>query len=93
MLFFDDIDDVIYVWEFFFKDVFDIYIFIWIVKIRKESFFWVIGEIRKEMNKWYKLLRKCDGMSNIFVFWEEYKRIRNKVIKMLCEVEFIFWLN
>lgn len=60
---FDDIDDVTHAWELLFKDVLDTHIPTRTAKIRKESLPWVTGEIRKEMNKRYKLLRKCDGTS------------------------------
>ena len=90
---FDDIDDVTHAWELLFKDVLDTHIPNRIAKIRKESLPWVTGEIRKEMNKRYKLLRKCDGTRNTSAFWEEYKRTRNKVMKMLREAKSIFWLN
>ena len=90
---FDDIDDVTHAWELLFKDVLDTHIPTRIAKIRKESLPWVTEEIRKEMNKRYKLLRKCDGTRNTSAFWEEYKRTRNKVMKMLREAKSIFWLN
>ena len=90
---FDDIDDVTHAWELLFKDVLDTHIPTRTAKIRKESLPWVTGEIRKEMNKRYKLLRKCDGTRNTSAFWEEYKRTRNKVTKMLREAESTFWLN
>ena len=61
---FDDIDDVTHAWELLFKDVLDTHIPTRTAKIRKESLPWVTGEIRKEMNKRYKVLRKCDGTSN-----------------------------
>ena len=70
---FHDIDDVIHAWELLFKDVLDTHIPTRRAKIRKESLPWVTGEIRKEMNKRYKLLRKCDGTSNTSAIWEEYK--------------------
>ena len=90
---FDDIDDVTHAWELLFKDVLDTHIPTRIAKIRKESLPWVTGEIRKEMNKRCKLLRKCDDTRNTSAFWEEYKRTRNKVMKMLREAKSIFWLN
>ena len=90
---FDDIDDVTHTWELIFKDVLDTHIPTRTAKIRKKNLPWVTGEIRKEMNKRYKLLRKCDGTSNTSAFWEEYKRTRNKVTGMLREAESTFWLN
>ena len=90
---FDDIDDVTHAWELLFKDVLDTHLPTRTAKIRKESLPWVTGEIRKEMNKRYKLLRKCDSTSNTSAIWEEYKRTRNKVTRMLREAESTFWLN
>ena len=90
---FDDIDDVTHAWELLFEDILDTHIPTRTAKIRKESLPSVTGEIRKEMNKRYKLLRKCDGTSNTSAIWEEYKRTRNKVTRMLREAESTFWLN
>lgn len=70
---FDDIDDVTHAWELLFKDVLDTHIPTRTAKIRKESLPWVTGEIREEMNKRYKLLRKCDGTSNTSAIWKVKK--------------------
>ena len=90
---FNDIDDVTHAWELLFKDVLDKHIPTRTAKIRKGSLPWVTGEVRKEMNKRYKLLRKCGGTTNTSAIWEEYQRTRNKVTRMLREAESTFWLN
>ena len=88
---FDDVDDVANTWELLFKETIDTYIPTRMAKIRKESLPWVNGEIRKEMNKRYKLLKKCDGSKKTSAIWTEYKESRNKVAKMLRKAEAQYW--
>jgi hypothetical protein len=62
-------------------------------KIRKESLPWISGDIRKEMNKRYKLLKICDGKEKTSATWDEYKKSRNKVARMLRKAESTYWHN
>ena len=49
------------------------------------------SEIRKEMNKRYKLLKACDGTPSTNNLWADYKSSRNKVSKMLRRAEAQYW--
>ena len=52
---------------------------------------WMNSEIRKEMNKRYKLLKACDGTPSTNNLWADYKSSRNKVSKMLRCAEAQYW--
>ena len=88
---FDEIDDVTWAWETMFKDVVDSYVTKRLVKIRQHSLPWMNSEIRKAMNKRYKLLKLCDGTPNTNQYWEEYKSARNQVTALLRSAETQYW--
>lgn len=88
---FDDLDDVTNAWDLLFKDILNAHIPTRMAKTRKESLPWMTSEIRKEMNRRYRLLKKCDGTAKTSNTWEEYKKSRNKVTKMLREAETAYW--
>ena len=48
-------------------------------------------KIRKEMNKRYKLLKACDGTDKISHTWLEYKKVKNKVTRMIRKAEAQYW--
>lgn len=80
---FEDLDDIIWVWNCMYNVIVSSYIFLCKVKVRKNLLFWMNSEIWKEMNKRYKFLKVCDGIFVINIFWVDYKFFRNKVFKML----------
>ena len=88
---FDEIDDVTWAWETMFKDVVDSHVTKRLVKIRRHSLPWMNSEIRKAMNKRYKLLKLCDGTPNTNQDWEEYKSVRNQVTALLKSAETQYW--
>ena len=88
---FDEIDDVTWAWETMFKDVVDSHVTKRLVKIRRHSLPWMNSEIRKAMNKRYKLLNLCDGTPNTKQYWEEYKFARNQVTALLRSAETQYW--
>lgn len=57
--------------------------------VLQESPWWITSmeEIRKEINRRYKLLKKCDGTAKTLNTWKECKKSRNEVTKMLRESE------
>lgn len=55
---FDNLDDVIWVWEYLYKDIMKFYFYVWWVKIRRGGLFWMNFFICKELNKCYKLFFK-----------------------------------
>ena len=60
-------------------------------KIRQKSLLWIDGNIRKEMNKWYKLLKACNGTDKTSHTWREYKKVKNKVTRMILKEEAQYW--
>ena len=49
------------------------------------------SDIRKTMNKRYKLLRACDGTPLSADTWSNYKRARNKITTLLRNAEGLYW--
>ena len=58
---FDDGDDIAWAWESMYKDILGDYVICRDAKIRNFSLPCMNSDIRKAMNKRYKLLRACDG--------------------------------
>ena len=48
-------------------------------------------ELRKEMNKRYKSLRKAQKNNDQKSLWEDYKKQRNQVTKLLRRPETDYW--
>ena len=90
---FDDIDDITWAWDCMYNDIVKSHVTLRKAKVRKCSLPWMNGEIRKEMNKRYKLLKGCDGTSSTQKTWADYKAARNKVTKMLHSAEAQYWMN
>ena len=88
---FEDTDDVAWAWESLFKDVVDSHVPNRLVKVKQCSLPWMNSEIRKAMNKRYKLLKLCDGTAATKKYWKEYKLIRNKVTTLLRSAETQYW--
>ena len=61
------------------------------VRVRSESLPWVDGNIRKLMNQRYKLLRSCDGTDKTSGTWSEYRKVKNKVNKLMKKAEARYW--
>ena len=74
-----------------FKDVIDSRIPSLLIKIRQHSLPWMNSEIRKAMNKQYKLLKFCDGTPETKKYWKEYKFSRNQVTVLLRSAETQYW--
>ena len=60
-------------------------------KIWKACLPWVDGQMRKLMNKRYKLLKQCDGTEKTSAQWTEYRKVKNKVTKMMRQAEAKYW--
>ena len=50
-------------------------------------------EIRKEMNKRYKLLKKAQKHPKSSELWTEYRKQRNYVTFLKRKIEAVFWKN
>lgn len=55
---FDDVDDVVNVWELLYKGVVDDYVIERKVKVRIDLLLWFIIDLWKLLNKCFKLLKK-----------------------------------
>lgn len=88
---FDDVDDIAWAWESMYKDILGDYVFCRDAKIRNFSLPWMNSDIRKAMNKRYKLLRACDGTPLSADTWSNYKRARNKITTLLRNAEGLYW--
>lgn len=73
---FDDINDITWAWDCMYNDIVKSNVTPHKAKVRKCSLPWMNGEIRKEMNKRYKLLKACDGTSSTQNTWADYKTAR-----------------
>ena len=83
---FDDPDDITWVWETLYKDIVNDHIPQRRVKIRSGSLPWMNSHIRKSMNKRYNILKRAKETGSKEL-WEEYKKLRNEVTKLLREAE------
>ena len=88
---FEDVADIAWVWENLFNDAVNCHVPTRRVKARQRSLPWMNSEIRKAMNKRYKLLRLCDGSQASKKNWEDYKKARNNVTKLLKSAETQYW--
>ena len=83
---FEDVDDVAWAWETLYKDIISEHIPQRRVKIRSDNLPWMNSNIRKIMNKRYKVLKRAKQTRSA-EHWAEYKKLRNQVTKLLRESE------
>jgi len=87
---FDDINDCVAAWEYLYKNIIKEMVPEMKAKIRSKSVPWITSEIRKLMNKRYKLLKKF-RQSKDKNDWDLYKKARNSITKLLRETEADYW--
>ena len=89
---FEDLDEVVNTWELLYKNIVDEFITTRKAKIRKNSLPWVTTELRKLLNKRYKLLKiwqhTKDSLAHI-----RYKQARNLANIKMREAESEYWRN
>lgn len=87
---FDDVDDVANAWELLYKGVVDDYVTERKAKVRTDSLPWFTTDLRKLLNKRFKLLKKWqktkDPQTHI-----QYKKARNLAKKKLKAAETNYW--
>ena len=88
---FEDLDNITWAWNCMYDEIANNHITLRKAKVRKHSLPWMNSEIRKEMNKRYKLLKACDGTPSTNNLWADNKSSRNKVSKMLRCAEAQYW--
>ena len=87
---FDDVDGSVWAWTQLYKNVRKDYIKERYAKVRSKTLPWMNGEIRKEMNKRYKLLKKAKTTKRE-TDWLAYKSKKNAVTNMLRKAEQKHW--
>jgi phosphoribosylaminoimidazolecarboxamide formyltransferase/IMP cyclohydrolase len=87
---FDDLDDVQNAWELLYKDVVDEYITERKVKVRQNSLPWVNSEIRKRLNKRFKLLKNWQ-QTKYPIAHKNYKEARNLANIRMKKTEVEYW--
>ena len=84
---FDDIDDIAWSWETMYKNIESDHIKQRKSRVRTKCLPWVDTNIRKLMNKRYRLLKSCDGTNKTSGAWLEYKKIKYEVKKQMRKAE------
>ena len=88
---FEETDDVTQAWSKMYDSIVEEHVKTRKAKICKDSLPWVDGQMRKLMNKRYKLLKQCDGTEKTSAQWTEYRKVKNKVTKMMRQAESKYW--
>ena len=88
---FDDIDDIAWSWETMYKNIESDHIKQRKSRVRTKSLPWVDTNIRKLMNKRYRLLKSCDGTNRTSGAWLKYKKIKYEVKKQMRKAEANYW--
>ena len=87
---FEETDDVLNAWELLYNSVVDEYIKVRKAKVRTDSLPWVTTDIRKIMNRRYRLLNKWQRDKDPQTH-HQYKEARNLVRKELRKAESKYW--
>ena len=88
---FDDVDDVVSMWEGLYKSIVDSHIQERKVKVRAVSHPWINSAIRKHLNNRYKLLRSAQQTAKGSHEWKIYKKAKNYCTKLLRIAEANYW--
>ena len=88
---FDDANDALWCWQQLFKSTILDHVKTRKVKVRGNNQPWMSGEIRKAINKRYKLLIKARKTPRNSTDWFEYKRARNTCSKLIQNAKANFW--
>eukprot|EP00112_Aurelia_sp_Birch-Aquarium-sp1_P010550 Seg2249.2 transcript_id=Seg2249.2/GoldUCD/mRNA.D3Y31 product=Fibropellin-1 protein_id=Seg2249.2/GoldUCD/D3Y31 len=87
---FEETDDVLNAWELLYNNVVDEYIKVRKAKVRKDSLPWITTDIRKIMNRRYRLLNKWQRDKDPQTH-HQYKEARNLARKELRKAESKYW--
>ena len=87
---FDDRDNITWTWETLYKDIVNDHISLRRVKICSDSLPWINSHILKTMNKCYNILKQAKETRSKEL-WDEYKKLRNEVTRLLREAEANYW--
>lgn len=89
---FDDVDDTAYLWQTLYCETIKNHLKVQKLKKRVENKPWINKQIRKELNKRYKLLLKAKRTTDPNN-WSTYKIQRNKCKRQLQAAEAEYWKN
>ena len=87
---FDEVDDKLNSWELLYKSVINEYVGTRKAKIRRDSLTWMTTDLRKLLNKRYRLLKMWQEEKNE-LYHERYKKARNFAKKEFREAEANYW--
>lgn len=88
---FDDVNDTLYFWEKSYHEICNMYIKESTLKIRSQSKPWINTEIRKNLNKRFKLLLKARKTAKPSTEWKKYREQRNLCTNLIRKAESNYW--
>ena len=88
---FDDIDDTNWAWNNLYQNVINDHIKPRKVKVRSQSDPWMNSELRKMMNRRYKLLKRAQKTAKGSPEWKSYKSARNECKQELRKAKNQYW--
>ena len=74
---FDDVIDSLWCWEMLFNEIISDHVKTRKVKVKTKNQPWMTGDIRKMLNKRYRLFQKAKRSGNDSLTWKAYKQMRN----------------
>ena len=74
---FDDVNDSLWCWEMLFNEIISDHVKTRKVKVKTKNQPWMTGDIRKMLNKRYRLFQKAKRSGNDSLTWKAYKQMRN----------------
>ena len=88
---FDDVDDIVSVWEKLYNTIVNSHIQERKVKMRAHSHPWINSAIRKQLNNRYKLLKVAQKTAKGSHEWKIYKKAKNYCTNLLRVAEANYW--
>ena len=88
---FDDVNDSLWCWENLFNEIISDHIKTRKVKVRTNNQPWMTGDIRKMLNKRYKLFQKAKTSGNNSSTWKAYKQMRNTCTQLIRKSKAEYW--
>ena len=89
---FDDVNDALWCWEQLFKRVITDHIKTRKIKVKSNNQPWMTGDMRKVLNKRYKLFQKAK-LGNDPLLWKAYKQMRNTCTHLIRKSKAEYWKN
>lgn len=90
---FDDPDDSLWCWQHLLRSVISQHVKIRKVKVKGNNQMWMTGEVRKLINKRYKLLLKARATPKDSQEWKDYRMARNTCTNLIRITKANYWKN